>query len=150
MLAHPWVEVVAGVGILGDRYATGQGHWSDPRWPHQELTLIEEEVAEEVAIAAVHVRRNIVTRGVRLNALVGVTFQIGSVRLVGVRLCDPCRYLETLTRPGLLRALQDRGGLRTSIVHGGRIHVGDRVTTLPAPDVPSLSSTAAGDSDVLG
>jgi MOSC domain-containing protein YiiM len=149
MRSHPWVEVVSGVGILGDRYATGQGQWSDPRWPHQELTFVEAEVAEAVGIAAVHLRRNIVTRGVRLNALVGVTFQIGGVRLVGMRLCDPCRYLETLTRPGLLRALRDRGGLRTSIVHGGRIYVGDGLTTARTPDVLSPSSTAAVDSDAL-
>src|SRR5262249_44997783 len=133
----------------GDRYATSQGHWSDPRWPHQELTLVEAEVAEVVGIAAVQLRRNIVTRGVRLNALGGVTFQIGSVRLVGVRLCDPCRYLRALPQPGLLRALRDRGGLRTSIVRGGRIHVGDTLTTEHAPVVHHLSCPAALEDDGL-
>jgi len=150
MLSHPWVEVVPGVGILGDRYATGQGQWSDPRWPDQELTLFEAEVAEDVAIAAMRVRRNIVTRGVRLHALIGITFQIGSVRLVGVRLCDPCGYLDALTRPGLRQALRDRGGLRTCIVQGGRIHVADRLTTALTPDVRLQSSTSVLCNDVLG
>jgi len=150
MLSHPWVEVVPGVGILGDRYATGQGQWSDPRWPDQELTLFEAEVAEDVSIEAMRVRRNIVTRGVRLHALIGITFQIGSVRLVGVRLCDPCGYLDALTRPGLRQALRDRGGLRTCIVQGGRIHVADRLTTVHTREVRHLSRTAALGNDVLG
>jgi MOSC domain-containing protein YiiM len=125
-------------------------HWSDPRWPHQELTLVEAEVAEELAIAAVHLRRNIVTRGVRLNALIGSTVQIGSVRLGGVRLCDPCRYLETLTRPGVRQALRDRGGLRTCIVHGGRIHVADTVMTVHFAVVPPLPRPAVLCNDVPG
>jgi len=96
-----WVEVVPGVGISGDRYATRLGHWSDPRWPHQEMTLVEGEVAEELAVDAGQLRRSIVTRGVRLNDLIGLTFQLGGAQFVGVRRCDPCRYLDSLTRPGL-------------------------------------------------
>ena len=50
MRSHPWVEAVPGVGIVGDRYATGQGHWSDPQWPHQELTLVEEKTTTQVVV----------------------------------------------------------------------------------------------------
>ncbi|MER3437553.1 MAG: sulfurase, partial [Chloroflexota bacterium] len=105
MVGHAEVEVQPGVGIVGDRYATGQGYWSDPRWPDQELTLVEAEVAEALGIEAAALRRNVVTRGGSLNALIGTRFRIGEVVLEGVRPCDPCRYLEQLTRPGLARAL---------------------------------------------
>jgi MOSC domain-containing protein YiiM len=118
-------ELVAGVGIEGDRYATKRGHWSDPRWPDQELTLAETEVAEAVGLEPGALRRNLATRGVRLETLIDRTFRIGGARLRGVRPCDPCAYLEGLTRPGLLHELAGRGGLRAAIVEGGRIGVGD-------------------------
>lgn len=140
MRPQAWVEAMPGVGISGDRYATGRGHWSDPRWPDQEVTLVEGEVAEDLAVDAGQLRRNIVTRGVRLNDLIGLTFQIGGVRLVGVRCCAPCRYLDSLTRPGLRHALRERGGLRTHILQGGRIHVADRMTTVRSSDMDHLLS----------
>ena len=127
MDSHDAVEVVAGVGIPGDRYATGLGHWSDPRWPDQELTLVEAEVADDVGLPANQLRRNIVTRGVRLDDLIGTTFKIGDAVLQGIRPCDPCVHIQALTRPGILKALVDRGGLRAHIVTGGRIQVGDRI-----------------------
>jgi hypothetical protein len=135
MQPRAWVEVVPGVGINGDRYATRCGHWSDPRWPDQEVTLVEGEVAEDLAIDAGQLRRNIVTRGVRLTDLIGRTFQLGGARLVGVRDCAPCRYLDSLTRPGLGQSLRTRGGLRARILQGGRIHVADRMTLVRSPDV---------------
>lgn len=128
--ARSTVDVLPGVGVIGDRYAARSGHWSDPRWPDQELTLIEAEVAEDVGIDAGQLRRNVVTRGVHLRDLIGVTFQIGEAVFVGVRSCDPCRYLETLTRPGIAKALATRGGLRVRILEGGRISVGDLITVL--------------------
>lgn len=140
-----WVEVVPGVGISGDRYATRLGHWSDPRWPHQVMTLVEGEVAEELAVDAGQLRRNIVTRGVRLNDLIGLTFQLGGAQFVGVRRCDPCRYLDSLTRPGLGRALRERGGLRAHILQGGRIHVADRMTMAPSPRVGGHEGMTADD-----
>ncbi|MBI4498858.1 MAG: MOSC domain-containing protein [Chloroflexi bacterium] len=130
--ARAWVEVVPGVGIIGDRYALGLGHWSDPKWPDQELTLVEAEVAEALDLDAGQLRRNIVTRGIRLNDLIGTTFQIGGATLAGVRPCDPCRYLESLTRPGILKALAFRGGLRARILRAGRIRVGDAVLVVPS------------------
>jgi len=140
-----WVEVVPGVGISGDRYATRLGHWSDPRWPHQVMTLVEGEVAEELAVDAGQLRRNIVTRGVRLNDLIGLTFQLGGAQFVGVRRCDPCRYLDSLTRPGLGHALRERGGLRAHILQGGRIHVADRMTMAPSPRVGGHEGMTADD-----
>lgn len=127
MISHSVVEVRPGLGVVGDRYATGCGYWSDPRWPDQELTLVEAEVAEALNVDAGALRRNVVTRGVRLHELIGVRFRIGEVLLAGVRPCDPCRYLETLTRPGLARALAGRGGLRARVLTAGRLCVGDAI-----------------------
>jgi MOSC domain-containing protein YiiM len=125
MQSHPMVALIPGLGIAGDRYTTGLGYWSDPRWPDQELTLVEAEVAEELGVEPACLRRNIVTRAVRLNHLIGARFQIGDTLLVGVRWCDPCRYLDGLTRQGLSRTLRGRGGLRVHIARGGTIRVAD-------------------------
>lgn len=121
------VEVVPGIGIVGDRYAVGLGHWSDPRWPDQELTLVEAEVAEALGVEPGRLRRNIVTRDVRLSGLVGVRFRIGEVLLAGVRPCDPCGYLEAFTRPGFAHELGGRGGLRARILTAGRIREGETI-----------------------
>jgi len=127
MESHTQVEVVPGVGIIGDRYAARLGYWSNPKWPDQELTLVEAEVADELEIDAGRLRRNIVTRGLRLDDVIGRTFQIGDAVLVGIRRCDPCRYLDSLTRPGLSRLLAGRGGVRAHILQGGRIHIADQI-----------------------
>jgi hypothetical protein len=127
MQSESMVELVPGLGIVGDRYAHGLGYWSDPRWPDQELTIIEAEVAEELGIEPGRLRRNIVTRGARLGHLIGADFQLGDTLLVGVRPCDPCRYLDGLTRPEMGRTLRGRGGLRVHIVRGGTIRVADRL-----------------------
>ncbi len=127
------VDLVAGVGVAGDRYAECRGYWSDPRWPDQELTLVEAEVADALGIAPVALRRNVVTRGVALGALVGARFRLGDALIEGVRPCNPCAYIEQLNaRPGLLAALAGCGGLRARIVEGGRVTVGDRVVRVGA------------------
>jgi hypothetical protein len=131
VVSRAWLDVRPGVGVVGDRYARGAGYWSDPKWPDQELTVLEEEVAAALALDAGTLRRNVVTRDVRLDTLIGARFRIGAVELEGVRPCDPCHYLENLlARPGLLRALTGRGGLRVRIITGGRLHVGDEIVTL--------------------
>src|SRR5213080_3951664 len=95
------VRAIPGVGLEGDRYALQQGTFSKPE-PDYELTLIEAEAIEAlkrdygVEIAPGDPRRNIVTRGVPLNHLVGREFRVGEVRLRGLRLCEPCAHLETL------------------------------------------------------
>ena len=119
-------RLVADQGVEGDRYF-GRSK------PERVLTLIEAEAIEAVArdydltLSAGEARRNIVTRGVPLNHLVGREFTIGSVRLRGTGLSEPCEHLEELTQPGVRVALQHRGGLRAAIVEGGEIRVGDAV-----------------------
>jgi hypothetical protein len=117
---------VAGRGLEGDRYGAGRGTFSGPGRGY-ELTLVEAEVLDEIDLSWEQARRNIVTSGVALNALVGRRFLVGSVECVGRRLAEPCSHLERLARPGLLRPLVHRGGLRADILVGGRIELGDEV-----------------------
>ncbi len=124
----PAIEVRAGQGIETDRYFREQHE--DPA---REITLIEAEAIEalnnEVGIPfdPSESRRNLLTRGVGLNDLVGCEFSVGGVRLRGIRLCHPCAHLQKLTRPGVLKGLVNRGGLRAQIVTSGAIHEGDAV-----------------------
>jgi len=126
------VNAVAGVGLEGDRYAIGTGTFSTGE-KTSHITLIEAEAIEAlkreegIELASSDTRRNVVTRGVALNHLVGYEFTVGEVRLRGDRLCEPCGYLEGLTQEGVKAGLKHRGGLRASIVHGGSIRTGDRV-----------------------
>jgi MOSC domain-containing protein YiiM len=124
-------------GLVGDRYAEYTGTYShDTRVP-RDVTLIEREAVEAandelraggVEIAEAETRRNLVTAGVPLNHLVGRTFLVGGVRLRGVKLAEPCTYLEQLLhRPGVRAAFVHRGGLRCEVVQGGELHVGDPV-----------------------
>ncbi len=125
---------VPGKGLEGDRYFSQVGTFSNKPGPAREVTLIEVE-----ALAALkrdyglelepgNARRNIVTRGAPLNHLVGREFQVGEVRLLGIRLCEPCDHLEKLTQPGVIGGLTHRGGLRAQILSSGVIRVGDEVT----------------------
>jgi MOSC domain-containing protein YiiM len=127
-------RAVPGRGLDGDRYFDGVGHWSNHPGDGREITLIEIEAIEalarekEIEIAPEVARRNLVTRGVPLNHLVGREFQVGSVRMVGKRLCEPCQYLEDMTTKGVLTGLLHRGGLRAEVVSGGTIRIGDAVS----------------------
>lgn len=116
-----------GRGLEGDRYADGAGTFSTPGRGY-ELTLVEAEVLDEIELPWEQARRNIVTTGISLNALVGARFRIGPVECVGRRLAEPCAHLEKLTRPGLLRPLVHRGGLRADILTGGTISIGDEIS----------------------
>jgi MOSC domain-containing protein YiiM len=128
------VVSVAGRGLEGDRKFQHDGLPAGKRGPDREITLIESEAIEavnrdyEVALRPAETRRNVVTRGVALNHLVGKTFQIGDALLEGLRLCEPCEYLESLTQLGVRKALIHRGGLRAQILEGGVIRVGDTIT----------------------
>jgi MOSC domain-containing protein YiiM len=129
------VSVVAGRGIEGDRYFRegGDGTFHEPDKHGQDLTLIEAEAIEGLAadsgidLEPGEARRNVVTRGVALNDLVGRRFTVGGVEAVGNRLCDPCSHLQKLTRAGVLKGLAHRGGLRADVVRGGAIRVGDEL-----------------------
>jgi MOSC domain-containing protein YiiM len=120
-------EAIAGRGLVGDRYADGRGTFSNPHGLGHELTLIESEEAERIELPPESARRNLVTRGIDLNALVGKTFTVGEVTCAGRRLCEPCAHLQRLTEPGIMRKLAHKGGLRADILEGGRIAVGDEI-----------------------
>jgi MOSC domain-containing protein YiiM len=136
-------QLTAGVGIDGDRYTTGRGHYSQLWHADRQLTLIEQEVIDGVAAAIgqpVHgseLRRNIVTAGVELNGLVGVTFFIGAVVVYGGRLNVPCRYLERLIDKKVFEPLLGCSGLNCQILGSGTIRPGDTIRT------PSTDETAA-------
>jgi MOSC domain-containing protein YiiM len=128
-------RAVEGKGLEGDRYAAGAGTFST--WPGggKHVTLIEEEALEAIALEskmelpAASARRNLTTRGVPLNHLVGKQFRVGAVTLAGIRLCEPCEHMEGLSGvPGVRAALLHRGGLRAVIVSGGELRVGDEIS----------------------
>jgi MOSC domain-containing protein YiiM len=125
------VRAVAGMGLEGDRYF-GHIRGGGKRDPERQVTLIEAEAVDAVratgaALAPGDARRNLVTRGVRLNELVGRTFRVGEALLRGIERCDPCSRLTRLTYRGVERDLRDRGGLRAEILESGEIRVGDSV-----------------------
>jgi MOSC domain-containing protein YiiM len=122
-------EAIAGRGLAGDRYCAGRGTFSGPGRGYQ-LTLVEAEVLDDIELPWEDARRNIVTRGISLNGLVGRRFRIGAVECVGRRLAEPCAHLEKLARPGLLRPLVHRGGLRADITTGGVIRRGDEIDAI--------------------
>jgi len=130
-------RVVAGKGLEGDRYFSQLGTYSSQPGSGRDVTLIELEAIEalerdyKVALDAGQSRRNIVTRGVYLNHLVGREFRVGEAILRGTRLCEPCTHMEKLTVKGAMRGLIHRGGLRAEIVKGGTIQVGDAVFAEP-------------------
>jgi MOSC domain-containing protein YiiM len=109
-------------GIAGDRYADAG-----------DITLIEAEAleafTEETGIPLSHEesRRQVLTRGIRLNELVGKRFTVGEVEVVGRELCEPCSHLQAMTRDGVLRGMVHRAGLNADILKPGRIAVGDAV-----------------------
>lgn len=127
------VHAVPGVGLEGDRYALKQGTFFKPESDF-ELTLIEAEAVEaaqlEYGLKLVPgaSRRNLVTRGVSLNSLVGREFQIGNVRVRGIRLCEPCNHLQALTGQPVIQTLLHRAGLRAQILTEGPIRTGDVVS----------------------
>ena len=126
--ARTVARVVPGGGLEGDRHQRvppGEG-WI------RELTLIAAEALEGLARAGLALppggsRRQLTTRGLDLNALVGRRFRVGEVLLEGTKPCRPCDHLEALTQPGVKAALEDRGGLCARIVTGGVLRVGDPV-----------------------
>jgi MOSC domain-containing protein YiiM len=126
------VRAVAGRGLEGNRY------FYDEAPSGRALTLIQAEALEGmredtgIAISAAESRRNVLTSGVDLNALVGKRFRVGQVECVGVELCHPCSSLEKMTQKGVIKGLVNRGGLNADILTDGEIAVGDRVEQLAA------------------
>ncbi len=127
------VRAVAGKGLKEDRYFKQIGSYSHNPGPDREVTLIEVEAIEAmkreygVDIKPEDSRRNIATRGVPLNLLVGRDFRVGVVTLRGIRLCEPFAHMAEMSHKEVLRGLVHRGGLRAQILKSGVIRVGDSV-----------------------
>jgi MOSC domain-containing protein YiiM len=124
-------RAMPGRGLEGDRYVVGAGTFpSGP--PGSALTLIEAEVCEtfDPPLGPDDHRRNIVTRGVALNDLLGHEFTVGEVRCRGMRLCEPCTVIQRYAGRPVLRELVHRGGLRADIATDGEIRIGDEVRAL--------------------
>ncbi|MEF8868168.1 MAG: MOSC domain-containing protein [Haloarculaceae archaeon] len=133
------VEAVAGRGLRGDRYFDDSGTWSnDPDVDDipRHLTLFEAETLavlerdEDLDLSVTDHRRNLTTRGVALGHLLDERFRIGEAVCEGVRLCEPCSYLESKTEDGVLSALVHRGGLNAAIVESGTVRVEDGIEVL--------------------
>ena len=126
------VRATPGKGLEGDRYYLGCGTFSPkPQKPDYEVTLIQKEHIDDFRTASAlpftskHARRNLVSEGIDLNALVGREFSIGPVRMRGIRLCEPCNYLAKSSFREVLQGLVHKGGLRAQILSEGTLRVGD-------------------------
>jgi MOSC domain-containing protein YiiM len=128
------VRAIPGHGLEGDRYCHRQ-ETPNPR-PDRELTLVEAEAIEalrsefKIDFDLSGTRRNVVTRGVPLNHLVGKEFWIGDVKARGLKLCEPCAHLQRMSHAKVLPGLVHRGGLRAQILTEGMIRVGETVRGL--------------------
>ena len=122
------IEVLANKGIVGDR------HFHDFNDPYNQLSLIESEnidyynIKYGLNIPYIDFRRNIITKGIQLNNLVGKKFQIGKVELEGIDLCRPCRHLsEVLNQDNIIKEFLRRGGLRCQVLSSSSIKIGDKI-----------------------
>lgn len=136
--AHP------GRGLEGDRYFNIAGTFTrqgKELHPSQEASFIEIEALDGLqrehglSVSPAASRRNILTRGIRLNDLVGKEFTVGGVRMRGIKQCRPCDYLESRTHKGVKAGLENRGGLRAQILTEGMIRVGDVIQPIEAAAV---------------
>ncbi|HEX6712401.1 MAG TPA: MOSC domain-containing protein [Thermoleophilaceae bacterium] len=118
------VQVATHAGIEGDRHGD------------KDITLFEAEAIEGleadtgIDLKPSEIRRNVMTRGISLNDLLGHRIRVGEVEAVVTELCHPCSHLQKLTQPGVLRGLVNRGGLNADVVAGGTIQVGDQIEDL--------------------
>jgi hypothetical protein len=157
-------EAISGQGLAGDRYLEGTGYYSNRPLADgsREITLIEAEELEGleretgIRLDPSESRRNVLTRSVRVNDLIGKRFRMGEVVCEGIRICEPCTYLEKLTGKRVMRPLVHRGGLRARIVSGGTVRVGDGIWVslddpakdeAPGAGVQSSDTETAGDTD---
>ena len=122
------IEVLANKGIVGDR------HFNDFNDPYNQLTLIESENIDEynikfgLDIPYINFRRNIITKGIQLNDLIGKKLKVGNVELEGIELCRPCRHLtEMLNQKNILKEFMRKGGLRCQILSSSKISIGDKI-----------------------
>lgn len=131
-------KALANRGLDGDRYAAKAGTFTPANDTARgyDLTLIEAEVLDSLtlpegrSLGYAEARRNVVTRGIDLNALVGRRFRVGDMECLGQRLCEPCSHLERLTTKGTLRGLIHRGGLRADVLSDGEVTTGALIETI--------------------
>jgi MOSC domain-containing protein YiiM len=122
------VRALAGRGLDGNRY-----FFDGDAPPGTALTLIAAEAVEAmerehgISIEPRESRRNVVTRGIDVNELVGKRFRVGDVECRGIELCEPCTSLQAMTKPGIIKGLAHRGGLNADILSDGEMSVGDAV-----------------------
>ena len=126
-----FIEVLSNKGVVGDR------HFNEYNDPYCQLSLIESEnidyynIKYGLNIPYLDFRRNIVTKGIQLNKLVGKTFKIGEVKVEGIDLCRPCRHLtEVLDQKNILKEFLRRGGLRCKILSSSNIYTDDQIEIL--------------------
>jgi MOSC domain-containing protein YiiM len=135
-VAHESRSALLELGLEGDRYAVGSGTFSKPGRNGQAVTLIAEESIAQAQgngadIDAATCRRNLITRGVELEPLIGHRFAIGEATFRATRLAEPCAHLERVTKPGVLRGMVHLGGIRADVIGAGEIRVGDALRLLP-------------------
>ncbi len=125
------IEVIANKGVIGDR------HFNEYNDPYNQLSLIESENIDYynskygLNISYINFRRNIVTRNIKLNDLVGKKFFIGKVKVEGIDLCRPCKHLtEVLNQENIIKEFLRKGGLRCQILSSSVINVGDKIKVL--------------------
>ena len=125
------IEVLANKGVVGDR------HFDEYNDPYNQLTLIESENIDYyntkygLDIPYKDFRRNVVTKGIQLNDLIGKKIKIGNVEVEGIDLCRPCRHLtEVLNQSNILKEFLRRGGLRCQILNSSTINVDDEIKVI--------------------
>jgi MOSC domain-containing protein YiiM len=135
LVSHESAQLEAGKGLVGDRYYLSKGTFSEKLdgTPEVEVTLIEQEEIDEFNNNAGHsytgkdFRRNIVTEGIRLNDLVGKSFNVGAAQLKGIRLCEPCAHLSGILGPEIMQHMLHKAGLRAQVIVSGQIKIADEV-----------------------
>ena len=125
------IDVLANKGIVGDR------HFNEYNDPYCQLSLIESENIDYyntkygLNIPYTDFRRNVITKGINLNNLIGKKLQIGNVKVEGVDLCRPCKHLtEMLNQENILKEFLRKGGLRCQILSSSSISIGDEIKIL--------------------
>jgi MOSC domain-containing protein YiiM len=150
----PSVELLVGLGLAGDRYALGGGTWA--RYPdlEKQLTLIDDDdvaaLARETgsALTPGDTRRNLVTTGIDLPALVGGWFAVGGALLFGAKRCPPCTHLERLTGVRLVKAMVHRGGINAAVFAGGTVREGDVVRPVSDEEAAARGAPTGADRPV--
>ncbi len=122
------IEVLANKGIIGDR------HFHDFNDPYNQISLIESENIDEynikfgLNIPYINFRRNVITKGIKLNDLIEKKLKIGNVELKAIELCRPCRHLtEMLDQKNIIKEFMRKGGLRCQILSSSKINIGDKI-----------------------